>query len=222
MNDYVIDIGSGKDISQLVMSKFSLSLLVMTVGMVLGALFIPPAIAAMMPFVCLVMLLVAFLVRWRQRSEEGGSFISMKFVYVFAAMEGIGLYPVILAYTQAIGAKLVLGAVAATFVLFFGLATYAKRTERNFLNLGSILFFGLLALILASIVGLFVQATILQTAICAGGILIFSGYVLYDIQVMKSGLMTEADVPIMVLNLFLDWINLLLYILRLIGLVSDN
>ncbi len=222
MNDYVIDIGSGKDISQLVMSKFSLSLLVMTVGMVLGALFIPPAIAAMMPFVCLVMLLVAFFVRWRQRSEEGGSFISMKFVYVFAAMEGIGLYPVILAYTQAIGAKLVLGAVAATFVLFFGLATYAKRTERNFLNLGSILFFGLLALILASIVGLFVQATILQTAICAGGILIFSGYVLYDIQVMKSGLMTEEDVPIMVLNLFLDWINLLLYILRLIGLVSDN
>lgn len=222
MNDYVIDIGGGKDLSQLVMSKFSLSLLVMTVGMVLGALFIPPAIAAMMPFVCLVMLLVAFFVRWRQRSEEGGSFISMKFVYVFAAMEGIGLYPVILAYTQAIGAKLVLGAVAATFVLFFGLATYAKRTERNFLNLGSILFFGLLALILASIVGLFVQATILQTAICAGGILIFSGYVLYDIQVMKSGLMTEADVPIMVLNLFLDWINLLLYILRLIGLVSDN
>lgn len=222
MNDYVIDIGSGKDLSQLVMSKFSLSLLVMTVGMVLGALFIPPAIAAMMPFVCLVMLLVAFFVRWRQRSEEGGSFISMKFVYVFAAMEGIGLYPVILAYTQAIGAKLVLGAVAATFVLFFGLAIYAKRTERNFLNLGSILFFGLLALILASIVGLFVQATILQTAICAGGILIFSGYVLYDIQVMKSGLMTEEDVPIMVLNLFLDWINLLIYILRLIGLVSDN
>lgn len=222
MNDYVIDIGSGKDLSQLVMSKFSLSLLVMTVGMVLGALFIPPAIAAMMPFVCLVMLLVAFLVRWRQRSEEGGSFISMKFVYVFAAMEGIGLYPVILAYTQVIGAKLVLGAVAATFVLFFGLATYAKHTERNFLNLGSILFFGLIALVLASIVGVFVQATILQTAICAGGILIFSGYVLYDIQVMKSGLMTEADVPIMVLNLFLDWINLLLYILRLIGLVSDN
>lgn len=222
MNDYVIDIGSGKDISQLVMSKFSLSLLVMTVGMVLGALFIPPAIAAMMPFVCLVMLLVAFFVRWRQRSEEGGSFISMKFVYVFAAMEGIGLYPVILAYSQAIGAKLVLGALAATFVLFFGLATYAKRTERNFLNLGSILFFSLIALVFASVVGWFVQATILQTAICAGGILIFSGYVLYDIQVMKSGLMTEEDVPIMVLNLFLDWINLLVYILRLIGLVSDN
>lgn len=222
MNDYVIDIGAGRDISQQVMSKFSLSLLIMTVGMVLGALFIPPAIAMMMPFVCVVMLLIAFLVRWRQRSEDGGSIVSMKFVYVFAAMEGIGLYPVIMAYTQAIGAKLVLGAVAITFVLFFGLATYAKRTERNFLNLGSILFFGLLALILASVVGMFVQATILQTAICVGGILIFSGYVLYDIQAMKSGMMTEADVPMMVLNLFLDWINLLIYILRLVGLVADN
>lgn len=120
-------------------------------------------------------------------------------------------------------AKLVLGAVAITFVLFFGLATYAKRTERNFLNIGSILFGALLILILASIVGLFVQATILQTAICAGGIFVFSGYVLYDIQVMKSGYLTEDDVPMMVLNLFLDWINLFLYILRLIGLfAADN
>ena len=222
MNDYVIDIGGGKDITQQVMSKFSLSLLLMTVGMIVGAMFIPPAVAAVMPIVCFVILLIAFFARRRQRAAEGGALFSMKFVYVFAALEGVGLYPVILAYTQAIGAKLVLGAVAATFVLFFGLATYAKRTERNFLNLGSILFFGLIALILASIVGLFVQATILQTAICAGGILIFSGYVLYDIQVMKSGMMSEDDIPVMVLNLFLDWINLLLYLLHLIGLVSDN
>lgn len=50
-----------------------------------------------------------------------------------------------------------------------------------------------------------------------------SGYVLYDIQVMKSGYLTEDDVPRMVLNLFLDWINLFLYILRLIGLfAADN
>ena len=98
-----------------------------------------------------------------------------------------------------------------------------KRTERNFLNIGSILFGALLILILASIVGIFVQATILQTAICAGGIFVFSGYVLYDIQVMKSGYLTEDDVPRMVLNLFLDWINLFLYILRLIGLfAADN
>lgn len=222
MSNYTIDVGRGKDLSQQVMSKFSLSLLVMTIGMILGAMFIPPGVALMMPFVCLVMLLVAVFVRWRQRSSEGGSFISMKFVYAFAALEGIGLYPVIMAYTQAIGAQLVLGALAISFVLFFALATYAKRTERNFLTLGSVLFGGLLILVLASIVGLFVHATILQTAICAGGVFIFSGYVLYDIQLMKSGYLSEEDVPMMVLSLFLDWINLFLYILQLIGIASDN
>lgn len=222
MDNSIIDVGRRSDIPQLVMSKFSISLLLMTIGMVVGAMFIPPAVALMMPIVCVIMLLVALFVRWRQRASEGGAFISMKFVYLFAALEGVGLYPIVMAYTQAIGAKLVLGAVAASFVLFFGLATYAKRTERNFLNLGSILFFGLIALLLASIVGIFVQATILQTAICAGGIFIFSGYVLYDIQVMQSGYVTEDDVPMMVLSLFLDWINLFLYILQLFGLLSDN
>ena len=190
MDNSFIDVGRGVDIVQQVMSKFSISLLVMTLGMIVGAMFVPPTVALMMPFVCVIMLLVAMFVRWRQRSSEGGSLISMNFVYVFAALEGVGLYPIIMAYTQVIGAKLVLGAVAITFVLFFGLATYAKRTERNFLNLGSVLFGSLIILLLASIVGFFVQATLLQTAICAGGIFVFSGYVLYDIQVMRSGLLT--------------------------------
>lgn len=138
MNNSIIDVGRGVDIVGQVMSKFSISLLIMTIGMIVGAMFVPPAVAIMMPIICVVMLLVAMFVRWRQRESEG-SFISMKFVYVFAALEGVGLYPIVMAYTQAIGAKLVLGAVAITFVLFFGLATYAKRTERNFLNIGSIL-----------------------------------------------------------------------------------
>lgn len=221
MDNSVIDVGRGGNITQQVMSKFALCLLVMTIGMTVGALFVPPAVAMMMPILCLVMLIVAIFARWRQR-EDGGSLISMKFVYVFAALEGVGLYPVIMYYTQAIGAKLVLGALAISFVVFFGLATYAKHTSRNFLHLAPVLFGGLIILLLASIVGFFVQATILQTAICAGGIFIFSGYVLVDIQLMQQGYMTEDDVPMMVLNLFLDWINLFLYILRLIGLVSDN
>lgn len=221
MDNSVIDVGRGSDIPQQVMSKFALSLLVMTVGMALGALFVPAAVASMMPLLCLVMLIVAFVARRRQCADGEGA-LSMRFVYVFAALMGVGLYPVLLTYTQAIGAKLVLGALAVSFVIFFGLATYAKRTSRSFLHLAPVLFGGLVILILASIVGLFVQATLLQTAICAGGIFIFGGYVLIDIQLMQQGYVSEADVPLMVLNLFLDWINLFLYILQLFGLVSDN
>ncbi|MDO4281491.1 MAG: Bax inhibitor-1/YccA family protein [Peptococcaceae bacterium] len=223
MEDYALQYGEGdSSLMSKVLFKFSISLLLMTVGMVVGALFIPPALASMMPILCLGMLLIAFFARWMQsrRTGEAAAGLSMGFVYVFAALEGVGLYPIVMYYTQTIGANLVLGAGAVTFVLFFGLAIYARKTSRNFLAIGPMLFFGLIALILASIVGLFVQATMLQIAICAGGVFIFSGYVLYDIQTMRTGLMTEDDVPMLVLSLFLDFINLFIYILRLFGFAA--
>ena len=208
-------------IIQQVLSKFSFSLLFMTIGMIVGALLVPPGVAALMPIVCLFALLGAFIVR-RNKREDGQFILSMGFVYGFSALMGVGLYPTMLYYTQTIGANLVMTALGVTFILFFGLAFYASHTERNFLNLGSMLFGGLLALILVSIVGIFIQATALEIAITTGGLFIFSGYVLYDIQLMRSGFVTEADVPMLVLNLFLDFINLLLYVLRLIGIVASD
>ncbi len=212
-NDYIV---------QQVLSKFSFALLFMTIGMIVGALFIPPQVASMMPLVCMFVLLGAFMVRRRQRSESGMVTYSMSFVYGFAALMGVGIYPSVLYYTQAIGANLVLTALGVTFVLFFGLAFYASHTKRNFLTLGSVLFWSLLGLILVSIVGIFIQATVLQIAITTGGLLIFSGYVLYDVQLMRSGLLTEEDVPMMVLNLFLDFINLFLYILQMMGILASD
>ncbi len=212
-NDYIV---------QQVLSKFSFALLFMTVGMVIGALLVPPAIASMMPFLCMFVLLGAFMVRRGQRSESGMVTYSMSFVYGFAALMGVGIYPSVLYYTQAIGANLVMTALGVTFVVFFGLSFYASHTKRNFLNLGSVLFGGLVALILVSLVGLFIHATALQITVTVGGLFIFSGYVLYDVQLMRSGLLTEEDVPMMVLNLFLDFVNLFLYILRMLGFLASN
>ncbi len=210
-------------IMQKVLAKFSYALLLMVVGMVIGALFIPPALASLAPILCLGMLIVAFIARWAKRGENGAMLpISMGFVYAFAALEGVGLYPLLLAYTQTIGAQLVLAAVGVTFVLFFGLATYAQYTTRDFLQFGSVLFFALIGLILLSIVGFFIQATMLQIIIAAGGIFIFSGYVLYDIQLMRAGYISEADIPWMVLSLFLDFINLLIHVLRLFGIFGSR
>lgn len=217
-----IDIGQNTIIN-MVLNKFSISLLMMVLGMVLGAFFIPPEMAVLMPILCLVMLLVAFFVRSRARKREGSAAgISMTFVYAFAALEGVGIYPIMMYYTQTIGANLVGAAIISTFVLFFGLSFYARHTNRSFLSLGTMLFMGLITLIILSVIGIFVHATALQLAIAAGGIVIFSGYVLYDIQVMRTGLVTEADVPWMVLSLFLDFINLLLSILRLFGILGSR
>lgn len=223
MENVIYNLDSGRDLSGQVLSKFSIALLLMTVGMVVGAMFIPPAVAAMMPIVCLVMLVVAVIARSMQRKKTGAAAgLSMGFVYAFAALEGVGLYPTLMYYAQSLGANLVMAAFAITFVLFFGLATYAKHTKRDFIQFGSLLFMGVIALLLVSIAGIFIQATALQVATTAGGIFIFSGYVLYDIQVMRSEYMTEAEVPMMVLSLFLDFINLFLYVLRALALFSSN
>lgn len=217
-----IDIGKNVVIEH-VLSKFSISLLFMVAGMVVGALVVPPQAAVWMPVLCLVMLIAAFFVRRRDNRQQGAApAVSMHFVYAFAALEGVGIYPIMLYYTRAIGASLVGAALVSTFVLFLGLSIYARHTSRNYLGMGSALFMGLIALLVLSVIGIFVGATALQLTIAAGGLVIFSGYVIYDIQVMRAGYFTEADVPWMVLSLFLDFINLLLSILRLFGIFGSD
>ena len=66
-------------IIQQVLSKFSFSLLFMTIGMIVGALLVPPGVAALMPIVCLFALLGAFIVR-RNKREDGQFTLSMGFV----------------------------------------------------------------------------------------------------------------------------------------------
>jgi FtsH-binding integral membrane protein len=56
--------------------------------------------------------------------------------------------------------------------------------------------------------------------LAAGGVLIFSGFILYDISQYRQGLTNEA-IPLAVLNLYLDFINLFLSLLRLLGISRD-
>lgn len=214
-----ITTASSQPILQRVMFHFAISLLLMTIGMGIGALFIPPMIASLCMLFCMVLLIGTLIFKWIATRRDGEPrYLSMNFVYAFTGLMGVGLYPVIMSYAQTIGANLTMGAVGITFVLFFSLAIYAQKTERNFLDLGSVLMMALIGLILVSILGLFIHATALQLMIAVAGVLIFSFYVIYDIQLVMSRYMSEEMIPWMVLDLFLDFINLLLYILRIFGI----
>ena len=74
-----------------------------------------------------------------------------------------------------------------------------------------------------SLIGLFTGGFggTLGSFIAAGGVLIFSGFILYDISQYKHGLPDEA-IPLAVLNLYLSFINLFLYMLRLLGILSRD
>ncbi|PLS19129.1 hypothetical protein CVD28_01605 [Bacillus sp. M6-12] len=214
-------------ITKKVMPKFFLSLLITFAGMVIGAMFIPPAIAIFMPIFAIVLLIFAFFAKGKRSKTKKYDYASsrmtlgMPFVYFLAFILGIGMYPAIAHYLSDIGATYVLLGLGVTTVIFGGLALYAYKTKEDFSNMGAFLFVSLLALILLSIAGFFIQATLFHIVLSIAGVVIFSGYILYDISCMKRADFTEEDVPMAVLDLLLDFINIFLDVLRLISIFKN-
>jgi len=140
--------------------------------------------------------------------------------WLFAAVMGLSLASIFLVYT---GQSIVMTFFVSS-ATFFAMALYGYTTKRDLTGWGSFLFMGLIGLIVASLVGLFVQSSALQFAISVIGVLIFTGLTAYDTQKIKEMYYAgdSAEVggkkAIMgALSLYLDFINLFLYLLRFIG-----
>lgn len=199
-----------------IMQTLAFSLLVSFLGTLVGALFIPVEFVAILSIVELVMIIAAIVIRIR------GKFIGYGFLYAFTGISGITLYPIIELYGATIGANLVSGAFLATAGIFFGLSLYAYRSERNFSSLLGILFAGTIGLIIMGIASIFVDFGATINLIWALlGILIFSGWILFDISQYRHGVHPK-EVPYAVLNLYLDIVNLFLYILRFLQAITGN
>lgn len=214
-------------ITHKVLPKFFIALLITFAGMFIGASFIPASVAVFMPFIAIILLIFAFFAKGKRSKEKRYDYASSKitlslgFVYFIAFILGIGMYPAIGHYASEIGADMVLLGLGITVVLFGALSLYAYKTKEDFTNMGTFLFLSLLALILLSIAGIFIDATLFHMVLAFAGIVIFSGYILYDISCMKRADFTEEDVPMAVLDLLLDFINILLDVLRLISIFKD-
>ena len=208
-------------ITQSVFPKFAGSLIIALIGMIIGFLFIPASVAVLMPFVVLVLLIISFFVKLRKRKNGFSSNLLLKTVYFFVFLMGVGIYPSIAFYVSDIGAEYVLLAFGITTIVFSVLAIYAYISKQNFSSLGGFLFIALIALILLNVAGIWIQTDIFHIGLSFAGILIFSGYVLYDISRMKDAAFTEDDVPEAVLDLFLDFLNIFLDVLRLISIFKD-
>ncbi|HZT41160.1 MAG TPA: Bax inhibitor-1 family protein [Chthonomonadaceae bacterium] len=102
-----------------------------------------------------------------------------------------------------------------TAAVFGGLSLYAIQSKRDFSFMGGFLFVGLLALVVTGIVLIFVHAALLQTIYTFVGVLIFSGYVLYDTSLILKKL-GPNDTVTGAISLYLDLINLFWFILQLL------
>ncbi|MGH8750851.1 MAG: Bax inhibitor-1/YccA family protein [Burkholderiales bacterium] len=113
------------------------------------------------------------------------------------------------------GGQLVGMAAGATGVIFFTLAGIATVTRRDFSFMGKFLFVGLILLIIASLANLFFQVPAAAMTISAIAVLIFSGYILYDVsQIIHGGetnyIMATLKIYLDIYNIFVNLLNLLL------------
>ena len=140
--------------------------------------------------------------------------------WAFAAVMGLSLSSIFMVYTDASIAK-VFFITAATFG---AMSLWGYTTKRDLTGMGSFLFMGLIGLIIAMIVNIFLQSSMLEFAISAIGVLIFVGLTAYDTQKIKEmyfegdGEAVAGRKAIMgALRLYLDFINLFMMLLSLFG-----
>ncbi|MDP2879089.1 MAG: Bax inhibitor-1/YccA family protein, partial [Sulfuricella sp.] len=112
------------------------------------------------------------------------------------------------------GAQLVGLAAGGTGAIFFGLATIATVTKKDFSFMGKFLFIGLLLLIVAMIANIFLQIPVMQLTISAIAVLIFSGFILYDVSRVVTG--GETNYIMATLAIYLDIYNLFVHLLSLL------
>jgi FtsH-binding integral membrane protein len=144
--------------------------------------------------------------------------------WVFAAVMGLSLASIFLVFTGMSIAR-VFFITAGTFA---GMSLYGYTTKRDLTRMGSFLFMGLIGIILASLVNMFIGSTALQFAISVIGVLVFVGLTAYDTQNIKEMYSEHHDgeslskLAIMgALRLYLDFINLFMMLLQLFGQRRD-
>jgi hypothetical protein len=145
------------------------------------------------------------------------------FFYVYAAAVGLSLSFIFAVYTGTSIAQTFL----VTAIAFAGLSLYGYTTKKDLSAMGSFLIMGLIGLIVASVVNIFLASSALAFAISAIGVLIFAGLTAYDTQSIKNTYIAHAmngdqewlgKAAIMgALNLYLDFINMFMFLLQFLG-----
>jgi hypothetical protein len=147
-------------------------------------------------------------------------FASQALFWAFAAVMGLSLSVIFLIYTGESIARVFF----ITAASFGALSLWGYTTKRDISGWGSFLFIGLFGIIIAGVVNWFMQSSALQFAISVIGVLVFAGLTAYDTQKIKNEYSelhdqeTSGKLAVMgALRLYLDFINLMMMLLRLFG-----
>ena len=140
--------------------------------------------------------------------------------WIFAALMGLSLSWILLVYTG----KSVARVFFITSATFGAMSLYGYTTKRDLTKLGSFLMMGLIGIIIASLINIFMKSSMMYFVISIFGVLIFVGLTAYDTQKIKNmysasdtGELMGKKAVMGALTLYLDFINLFIMLLRLFG-----
>lgn len=134
----------------------------------------------------------------------------------FAALMGVSMATIFVVYTS----LSIFNAFMGAAILFGVMSVYGYFTKKDLSSFGQFLFIGLIAIVLASIVNIFIGSTVMQMVISAIGVIVFLGLTAYETQNIRDQISVskEGNVEVVgALSLYLNFINLFISLLQLFG-----
>ncbi len=163
---------------------------------------------------------LGFVLFFSSRINKISASSAQNYLWIFAGLMGLSLAPLFLIYTGASIAKCFF--ISAS--LFGTMSLYGYTTKKDLTAWGSFLMMGLIGIILASLINLFLQSSSLDFVVSILGVIIFTGLTAYDTQRIKSMYYQLSDkesiskaATMGALSLYMDFINLFIMLLRLFG-----
>jgi uncharacterized protein len=143
------------------------------------------------------------------------------FLWGFAALMGLSMATIFAVFTMGSIVSAFMGAA----ILFAVMSGYGYFTKQSLDSMGKFMIVGLIAIIIASIVNIFIGSTVMQMVISALAIIIFLGLTAYDTQKIREAVSVEGDTGreevLGALTLYMDFINLFINLLQLLGIKKD-
>ena len=149
--------------------------------------------------------------------------LNLALLYGFATFEGMALGLILEAYVARGLGGAVFNAAATTAAVTLAAGAYGYTTKRDLSGLGGILLVGLIGVVVASVVGIFVQLPLLYIGISAVAAVLFTGFLVFDLnRVANSRGATEGQAILLAVSVYLDIFNLFLALLRLFGFAGSS
>ena len=171
------------------------------------------------PMVGLVVDLVALGMLWFVLPRTANSSAGIPVIFAITGLLGFGLGPVI-SYYLALNPVIVLTALGGTGAIFLGLSGYAMTTRKDFSFMGGFLMVGLMVVLGASLLNIFLGIPALALAVSAGIILVMSGLILFEVsQIIHGG---ETNYIMATASLYLSILNIFQALLQILGAFSGD